>query len=221
MTEKTLIKDIADTIRQGDIERFKLLIEEDRSRLNIIVSVFGTCLHRAASCGSLEIVQYLVAQGLDVNKHCESIASSFTPIQAAVSSGKVDIVRYLLDCGAKIDTSKGSIENALFVAAHQGHTEIAQLLIDRGIDAKIKYNSDTMKNTDALALAYEYGQIEMVNLLRPYSLGEPVFWHGDPTNYYLSPVIDSNYVSQGWRKFDSEGNRLGTFDSHAQKRIGD
>jgi uncharacterized protein len=218
MTEKTLVKDLWDTIRQEDLERFMFLMEEDRSRLHM-VTVFGTWLHHAASCGSLEIVRYLVSQGLDVNKRCENVASLFTPINAAVTSGRRDVVRYLLDCGAKIDTSKGSVENLLFAVAHKGYTEIARLLIDKGIDAKTKYNSDTMKNVDAIALAYEYGQNEMVDLLRPYSLGEPVFWHGGDS--YLSPTIDDCYIRQGWKRFDLQGNRLGIYDSHNEIRIGD
>ncbi|MFB2923912.1 MULTISPECIES: ankyrin repeat domain-containing protein [Aerosakkonema] len=170
MAEKTLVKEFCDLIRQGDLERLVALIKEDKSRL-YMTTVFGTWLHFAASEGKLEIVEYLIAQGLDVNTHCESVSSLFTPIQAAVYSGKANIVRYLLSCGAIIDTNRGSIENILFLASHRGYTEIIQLLIESGIDAKVKYNSDTMKNMDALALAYEYGQEAAVNILRPYSLG--------------------------------------------------
>jgi uncharacterized protein len=219
MVEKTLAKEFWDLIRQGDLEGFVALIEEDKSRLYTI-TIFGTWLHYAAARGQLEIVKYLILQGLDVNAHCESISSLFTPIQAAVSGGNIDVVRYLLSYGAILDTSKGSIENVLFVAAHKGYTEIIQLLLESGIDARIKYNTDTMKNMDALALAYEYGQNKAVDILRPYALSEPVFWHGGPKNY-STPIVDDNYVLQGWIKFDFQGNRIGTFDSHARKRIGD
>jgi uncharacterized protein len=219
MIDNTLLNIMLDYIRDKNLERFSALIEKNRSLL-LVTTVFGTWLHYAAKHSSLEIVKYLILQGVDVNTHCDNIGSSFTPIQAAVNSGDVNMVRYLISHGAIIGTSKSSIENILFAATHQGHLEIIQLLIDSGIDVKVKYNSETMKNTDALALAYEYGKSDdILSLLRSHSLGEPVFWHGQ--RYFISPVIDENYLRQGWRRFDFQGNRLGTYDLHNKRRIGD
>jgi uncharacterized protein len=217
MAEKTFLKDMLDTIRQEDLDRVVALIEEDKERLHMM-TVFGTWLHFAASEGKLEIVKYFVSQGLSVNTHSESVSSSFTPIKAAASEGNTEVVRYLISCGALLDVSRGSRENPLFAAIVGGHTEVVKLLIESGIDTKIKYNSPTMKNMDALALAYELGQNEIVDILRPYSLGEPVFWN---RNDYIAPIIDDRYVRQGWKKFDFQGNRLGVYDSHAKTRIRD
>jgi ankyrin repeat protein len=217
MAEKTFVKDMWDTIRQGDLNRVVALIEADRERLHM-TTVFGTWLHFAASHGKLEIVKYLVSQGLDVNARSESGSSGYTPINAAASKGHLEVVRYLLSCGAILDVSRGGQENPLFGAALKGYAEVAKLLIESGIDVKIKYNTKTMKNMDALALAYESGQAEAVKVLRPYSLGEPVFW--SRTCYY-APVVDDCYVFQGWKIFDLQGNRLGIYDSNAKTRIKD
>lgn len=217
MAEKTFFKDMLDTIRQGDLERVMTLIEEDRERLHM-TTVFGTWLHFAAKHGKLEIVKYFISQGLDVNTHTETVSSLFTPIKAAASEGHLEVVRYLLSCGAILDVNKGSIENPLFGAVVGGHPEVVKLLIESGIDPKIKYNSQTMQNMDALALAYELGQNDIVDILRPYSLGEPVFWNRTD---YITPIIDERYVRQGWKKFDLQGNRMGLYDSNAKKRVKD
>ena len=217
MAEKTFVKDMWDTIRQGDLEPVVALIEADRERLHM-TTVFGTWLHFAASEGKLEIVKYLVSQGLDVNTRSESVSSAYTPINAAASNGQVEVVRYLLSCGAILDVSRGGQENPLFGAVLKGYVEVVKLLIDSGIDTKIKYTGKNMRNMDALALAYEWGQSDIVEILRPYSLGEPVFWDGKG---YCTPVIDSHYVMNGWKKFDPQGNRLGRYDSNAKTRIKD
>jgi hypothetical protein len=217
MAGETFVKDMWDTIRQGDLNRVVALIEADRERLHM-TTVFGAWLHFAAIHGKLEIVKYLVEQGLDVNTRSESGSSGYTAINAAASKGHLEVVRYLLSCGAILDVSRGGQENPLFRAALKGYAEVAKLLIESGIDAKIKYNGKNMKNMDALALAYESGQGEVVKVLRPYSLGEPVFWLDTD---YCTPVVDDCYVFQGWKIFDLQGNRLGIYDSHAQKRVRD
>lgn len=217
MAEKTFVKDMWDTIRQGDLERVVALIDADRERLHM-TTVFGTWLHFAASEGQLEIVKYFISQGLDVNARSESDSSGYTPINAAASKGYVEVVRYLLSCGAILDVSRGGQENPLFRAVLNGHTEVVKLLIDSGIDTKIKYNTKTMRNMDALALAYEWGKSEVVKILRPHSLGEPVFWD---RKGYCTPVIDDCYIFQGWKDFDLQGNRLGIYNSTAKKRVRD
>jgi ankyrin repeat protein len=216
MAEKTFVKDMLDTISQGNLERVVALIDADRERLHM-TTVFGTWLHFAASEGKLEIVKYLVSQGLDVNTRSETVSSRYTPINAAVSDGHLEVVRYLLSCGAILDVSRGGQENPLFGATLKGHAEVVKLLIESGIDTKIKYKKNR-RNMDALALAYEWGQSEVVKILRPYSLGEPVLWDGKG---YSVPIIDNNYVWNGWKKFDNQGNRLGIYDSNAKKRIKD
>lgn len=217
MVEKTFVKDMWDTIRQGDLVQIVALIDADRERLHM-TTVFGTWLHFAASQGQLEIVKYLVSQGLDVNARSETVSSGYTPINVAASDGRVEVVRYLLSCGANLDISRGSRENPLFGAVVGGHAEVVKLLVENGIDTKIKYNTKTMRNMDALALAYELGRTDIVEILRPYSLGEPVFWDGKG---YITPVIDDCYVHHGWKKFDLQGNRLGIYDLNAKKRVKD
>jgi ankyrin repeat protein len=216
MTKKTFVKEMLDTIRQGDLERVASLLDANRERLHEM-TVFGTWLHFAADEGKLEIVKYLISQGLDVNARSETVSSSYTPINAAASEGHAEVVRYLLSQGAALNTHEPD-ENPLFAAITGGNPEVIKLLLESGIDATVKYNGKNMKNMDALAFACEYGKTEIANILRPHSLGEPVSWDGEG---YSMPMIDDCYVHQGWKKFDFQGNRLGLYNSNATKRIAD
>ena len=80
----------------------------------------------------------------------------------------MEIVKFLIDSGAMLDTSE-SVRNPLFAAIVGGisdsHTAVAQLLIDSGIDTKVKYNGKYMTDWDALAHAKEWGRSEIVELL--------------------------------------------------------
>ncbi|WP_354358412.1 toxin C-terminal domain-containing protein, partial [Variovorax boronicumulans] len=49
------------------------------------------------------------------------------------------------------------------------------------------------------------------------SHGQPVFFDG---KNYITPDIDGHNVTNGWKKFDRDGNRVGTYDSNL-KRIKD
>lgn len=82
----------------------------------------------------------------------------------AVSEGKLEIVEYLISYGAKMDIRNAS-KNPLFRAIYGGYVDIAKLLIEKGIDTKIKYNTPFMRNMDALKLAYKKGQNEIIKLL--------------------------------------------------------
>jgi uncharacterized protein len=216
MAEKTFLKDMLDAIRQEDIDKIDNLIEKDKECL-YLMTIFGTWLHFSASEGKLQIVKYFIEKGLDVNIYCDEIPSDYTPINAASSNGNTEVVRYLISCGATFDVST-TIHSPLFSAIQKGHLEVVKLLIENGIDAKIKYNSKTMKNMDALAFAYERGQTDIITILRPYSLGEPTFWDGKG---YVSPAVDNYYIMSGWREFDLQGNRLGIYKYNPTIKIKD
>ncbi len=73
-------------------------------------------------------------------------------------------MRYLLSEGATIDVSQPE-RNPLFGAIYGGHTAVAKLLIDKGIDTHVKYTGGSMKEMDALAFAKEWGRNDIVDLL--------------------------------------------------------
>ena len=161
MSGTQLAKELRTAIKQGDVQKMVTLINFDKSRLEM-TTVFGTWLHVAALFGQLEVAKRLVEMGSNIN--ARGGIWDGTPLNAAASQGYYDVVNYLLDQGAVFDVSD-STRNPLFSAIYGGHTAIARLLIDRGIDAHVKYTGEYMQNMDALAFACELGRTDIVKLL--------------------------------------------------------
>ncbi len=112
-------------------------------------SVKGS-FYAAAECGNLKAMEFLLQHGADVN---ETGSSGISGLACASLKGDLKTVRFLLDRGA--DLSKENTQyNALYYALFNGHTEIADLLIEKGIDT-----------SGALVLAAEKGQVSIMKKL--------------------------------------------------------
>ncbi len=161
-------KQIRKSIKIGDISEFVRLVGQDESLLHLDTP-FGTWLHMAAAHGKLDIVQWLVSQGVDVNVRGATIEGR--PLDEAASNAHVDIVRFLIESGATLDVSN-SVRNPLLSAIVGGlsdsHTAVAKLLIDAGIDTAIQYPN--LDNMDALEYAREWGRSDIVALLEAKSM---------------------------------------------------
>jgi ankyrin repeat protein len=162
MVDKEVAREIQAAIEGGDAERVAALIGSDKDRLNMSTRLFGTWLHVAASLGQLEIVKRLVNLGADVNALGGLEGSA--PLHLAAAAGHLDIARYLLSRGATLDVSAPE-KNPLFGAIHGGYKEMVKLLLDAGIDTKVRYQGRSIKNMDALAFARERGQSGIEQML--------------------------------------------------------
>lgn len=86
------------------------------------------------------------------------------PLHSACLGGSYAVAKYLLDHGAAMDVS-ASVRNPMFGAIIGRSPEIGRLLIDRGIDTGVRYNSPTMKNMDAIAFAWMEGEREIARMI--------------------------------------------------------
>lgn len=123
---------------------------------------FGTWLHIAAKGSTPEVVQGLISMGADVNARGGTFGG--TPINLAAGYGKLEVVRTLLAAGATLDTSEPE-QNPLFSAIQGGHFEIVKLLVERGIDHRVRYSGPSMMDMDAQAYALERGRTEIADFL--------------------------------------------------------
>lgn len=100
-----------------------------------------TLLHAGAEAGDVEIVAYLLKQGIDVNV-TDRLAS--TPLHRAVSARNAeDITRLLLQFGARPDARDHNLFTALHRPVEPG---VAFLLLQAGADASAKtaYGRDAL-----------------------------------------------------------------------------
>ena len=163
MSDNEMVMPIHRAIKRGSLAEVTRLIGDDKELLRLWTP-FGTWLQDAASCGYLDIVQWLVSQGMDVNAYNESNESP--PLCKAAARGHVEVVRFLLGVGATRDVSE-SVRNPLLAAivggSSESHTAVAKLLIDSGINTTVRYPH--FDNMDALEYAKEWGRSEIVELL--------------------------------------------------------
>lgn len=170
---------------EGNLAQVKLALHCD-SPLSKRTDIFlhGTWLNKAASYGQFEILKYLLGIGLDPDMKDNRYGRR--PINEASTKGHLEIVRFLLERRVKLDTH-ASIANPLFgcIAGYAGdqhpvhgsdtppenYLEIAKLLLDHGIDYDVRYNTETMKNMDAMAFACMWGRQDIAQLIAERKAG--------------------------------------------------
>ncbi|KAA0777210.1 ankyrin repeat domain-containing protein [Bacillus sp. AR2-1] len=161
MDERIVNRDIRNAIKNGDINKVKHLIGNDTKIINVKTS-FGTWLHIASKKGNLDIVKFLVQEGIDIDARGGTFDSS--ALNLAAGSGNLDIVKYLVRAGAELDVSLAK-RNPLFGAIYGGHKNVVEFLVEKGIDISIRYTGENIKNMNAYDYAMEFGQIEIAEYL--------------------------------------------------------
>lgn len=165
--EKKPAAHIWEAITRADINEIEKLFQQNPDQINAhIPFAGGTFLHLAASEPSLEVVKYLIKIGFEINK--KSTLEGETALDNACSYGNYDIAEYMLDMGAVMDVSEPS-RNPLFGAIIGRSVGIAKLLLERGIDASVRYTGDSMKDMDAIAFAMERGERDIARVIAEWN----------------------------------------------------
>lgn len=157
MDNQNLTKELYRAICNSETNKVQEIIEKEPYVIDMKTPI-GSWLHVAVRHGNINIVKYLVESGLDIN--ASGGTSGSKPINFAASEGHLELVQYFLDNNAFLDVS-GPEKNPLFSAIHKGNLEIAKLLVEKGINVSIGYDSH-----DAISFAKECGNKEMVEFLK-------------------------------------------------------
>lgn len=145
---------------EGDLDAVKAEIEGGR-KVDSKDIAGQTALMYAAETGRMEVLEYLVSKGADVN--AVSAGEHITPLMYAAAAGRLDVIEFLVDRGAKIDAVMAwRKDTALNIAAAKGHVETVKLLLEKGADASIKNKDDET----ALDIARKRNQSDVVQLLQ-------------------------------------------------------
>lgn len=147
-------------IEDGDLDTIKALVEEGAAVDTPID--YGdhsiTPLLKASWDGQLEIVQYLIAKGADVNALDGS--TNGTALMNAVSNGHTEIVKALIAAKADVTRRNNFDFNAFTTAVAAGNQEIATLLLDAGAKP-----DEGASGLTPLAFAVSSGNVEMMRFL--------------------------------------------------------
>jgi RNA polymerase sigma factor (sigma-70 family) len=117
----TRVLEILKAARAGDSARVKELLEQDPRLLSARDPLGNTALIIAASAGHEELVELLLASGIEIDIH------------EAAAIGRTERVRELLqDDPDALDSYSAEGFTPLALAAHFGHLETTALLLKRG-----------------------------------------------------------------------------------------
>ncbi|MCX5674731.1 MAG: ankyrin repeat domain-containing protein [Planctomycetota bacterium] len=114
----------------------------------------------AAQGGHVDMAEFLIAQGADVNASHPQLG--YTPLHQAAQEGKAGMARFLLSKGAKINATDKADATPLHTAAWWGRADVAEVLIAGGANA----SAVDRKGQTPLAVALERKNNEVVELLR-------------------------------------------------------
>lgn len=118
---------------------------------------------------NVNLEQSVSVEGFSADQLREAGLRGLTPVVLAALEGQVEVTRTLIDAGADVDamtvraTDGDGVEflgTALMAAARNSHVNVAQLLIERGVDVMASW-----RNMNALITAADTGNVDIVTLL--------------------------------------------------------
>ncbi len=149
---------------EGDLEKVKMQTEGDGGMPVDKPDAAGqTALMYAAQTGRIEVIEYLLSKGADINAQ-SGVFGLGTPLIYAASGNRLEAIELLIDRGADIDATTSRKSTALMIAAAQGHVEAVKLLLEKGANPNLKNKEDQT----VLDVARSQNQEAVVQLLEDF-----------------------------------------------------
>ena len=95
-----------------------------------------TPMHSAATAGNMEIVQFLLDNGGEVDIADDIVAD--TPLHCCSFAGHIEIVKALIEHGADVNAMNRKRNTPLHRAAAAGNVQVAKILIDNGANVNMR-----------------------------------------------------------------------------------
>lgn len=202
--------ELARAIDDHDLPRFRKCFEVGDLESN---AYGGSLLHYAAEFGCLEIVQFLVESGADINRRGGTYDAP--AVTYAAGEGNFDIVRYLIESGSVLDTSH-ALRNPLLNAAEEGHYEIVKYLLSARINPDATYRIPSGSLINAMTNATRGKNEKVIELLKAHGCHDPVegvdipIWEPKEFRNKQVPVVESgraviDYMEQRFGPVDKDG----------------
>lgn len=152
-------QDILDAVKNNDLEKAKVLIERDASLVHIKDEAENTPLHHAAMIGSVEMTEYLLSKGADINAQNTQLN---TPLHEAIQNRKENTSVFLIKKGADVHKTNIQSQTPLHKAASLNQKRTGEILIAKGASID---PVDRWQRTPFLVVARQTGDIEFGELL--------------------------------------------------------
>ena len=143
----------------------------------------ATPLWAACTGGHLEIVEFLISRGANVN---QTTLTRSTPLRGASFHGYIRIMECLLAHGANVNTPNCIGQSPLCIAAMRGEAKAVEFLLERGADRM----QSTINGYNVMHLAAAKGKSDVILLLLQYGVS-PMFQPANPfaSNYVPCPLF--------------------------------
>jgi glyoxylase-like metal-dependent hydrolase (beta-lactamase superfamily II) len=126
-------QELLDAVKTGDLAKVKALVENDPGIVNAKNPGGQTILFAAVSFGRLEIAEYLISKGANVN---EKSGFHMTPLDVAcVRNAPVAIIRLLVEKGADINFVSEYLGRPLDLALDTENVALIDYLKSKGAQA--------------------------------------------------------------------------------------
>lgn len=115
------------------------MVQEQPASVQQSVNQPQMSLHAAVVTGNIEMVNYYIKSGSDLNEKEPEGGSS--PLITATMFGQTEAALVLIKAGAEVNQTNNDGSTALHTAAFFCRTEIIEALLANGIDKTIKNNA--------------------------------------------------------------------------------
>ena len=150
-------------IRQKDLELLKYLFSKG-GKLSPAKDFGIPSLSIAVQGNNIEMVDFLLKEGADINEKCSFSYGEQTPIFFALRPGNfLPMAKYLVEHGADVNAVSGYGTPLHEAVGHKADIEIIKYLIEKGADVSVKEaRGDKLT---VLQLACKYGYRDAAKLL--------------------------------------------------------
>lgn len=151
----------------GDLSTIKKMHKQGASLTLRTTPTGRTPLHWAAAMGNLEIMKYLLDNGVDPNIVGADVSDvGNTPLHETTYNSRIEAAKLLLERGAKVDgvvPSGGGAMSPYVEAAWHQKIDMCRFLLTQGADGK--YKQDNGDNALSLAMGNAYPSLELIKLV--------------------------------------------------------